>query len=377
MNIEKPKLTPQSRKKTINRGALMFLVIGLVGCNWIDNYDRREKYLEAEEGPPTEIPETLDKPDFDPTLPIPEANDVRAIAGKKLDIGLPPALSTTFGVEQIVLKKLDKDRWIFLDYSTARVWPKINKFWQENNLTIQRADPLQGIIESTWIIARAGDIADVYTSITSGTSSTDSLATIQHKFRLTIEPGIRSGSSEIYLKHKQAPLNAPVEDALDSWAGDSDNIDLENEVLTKLAYYLGDTINDPSVSLVPMSIYSEKAILVPDNIKPELRYRLSFNRAWATVEGALKNARIAVEDLNRSEAIFYVVFDEQASKKSGFLGNLFGGENDPEETESSRLQIHLTLVGDEVVATVMADETSPADAHKAERLLKIIKETSI
>jgi len=349
----------------------------LSSCVWFENFDRRDVYLHAETIPRVTIPSDLDKPEFSDALSIPNVIDSRNIAGEKLVLGLPQALSTTFGVEQIVLKKLGDTRWIFLDTPPASVWPKIKLFIEEKNLLIQSADPSKGIIESQWLTAMSGDASEKYESIVSGDAWADSLATTQHKFKFTIEAGIRSGSSEVYLEQKQVPLNSPVRRDTANWSGVSDDLDLENEMLRKLAFYLGEHINTAVVSIGAIALRNDKTELIPDAVKPILIYRLPYNRVWATVGDAFENIGIPVEDLNRDAGKYYVNFEENIVDEPGFLARiLFRKKKQIVASDQNRYLVKLDSVEDQVQVTILKDESTPADASVAERLLKIIKESS-
>lgn len=351
---------------------LLTLMLGLGGCSWFDNYDRNEIYLEAESDPRVVIPEGLDEPEFIDQMVIPDVIDSRGIAGQTADLALPDALSTTFGIEQIVLKKLGEQRWIFLDAQPAVIWPKLLQYWQANNVVIESSDPRQGVVESIWITAGGSTPAETLESITSGTGLTDSLARTQHKFLMTVEPGIRSGSSEVYLSHRSVPLSANVR-GRPNWQGSSDDPELENELLTKMAFYLGETINDPVISVMAIENRGEKAELVPDRVKPLLLYKLDFDRAWATVGGALENARLEVADLDRTAQVYYVNYSESL-EAPGFLSRFF---NDEEEASAEdRYIVHLEERPEAIQVSILKSETTPADAIIAERLLKIIKESS-
>lgn len=358
---------------------MLAAVLLLSACGW-NTYDRREKYLEAEVLEPVTIPESLDRPPFEAALEVPPVEDPRNIAGQKMEVGLPEALSTTFGVDYIVIRKLGDSRWVFVDTAPAIVWPKIRQFWQDSNMPLATADPSRGVMESEWLISAGGTPAEVFESIKSGMAWADEDARMRHKFRLTVEPGIRAGSTEIYLEHKSLPLGSPVREDSVEWTGVSDDLELEGEMLTGLAYYLGERINQsPAVSLLANNIGGQRAELVPDRQKPVLKYKLRFDRAWATVGNALENAKIDVEDLDRNAANYYVYYDDSAVEKPGFFGRLFS-DDEGERTapgDENRYLVHLDSKDDEEVhVIVMKDKSTLADALVAERLLKIIKEYS-
>lgn len=347
------------------------------GCSWLGAYDRREKYLEAESIERVEIPATLDKPEFRDLMSIPEVEDSRGISGRKLEVGLPEALGG-FGVDQIVIKKLGDSRWVFLDAPPATVWPKVKRFWEVNNFLVETADPRRGILETRWLVSEQGSTDEIFEDIKDGRSLAQE-PEIRHKFRLRVEPGIRAGSSEIFIEHKQQLLGAPYRSVEVKWETGSDSPELEDKMLTSLAYYLGETINQrQSVSLLAGGIRGTRTELVPDDRKPVLKYMLPFNRAWATVGAALEDARIDVEDLDRSAAIYYVYYDDSQTNEPGFLSRLFSrDEENVAAGQQNRYLVHVESAAEnEVHVTVQKDENTPADALVAERLLKIIKEYS-
>ena len=363
-------------KQNKNYILIPICLISLTSCAWFQNFDRRDVYLEAESIPRVSIPNDLDKPNFKDALVIPEVEDSRNISGEKMVVGLPQALSTNFGVEQIVLKKLGDSQWIFLDAPPASIWPKIKVFWEEKNILIQSSDPVAGVIESQWMTAMNGSAIEKYESIVSGDAWAASLATTQHKFKLRVEAGIRSGSSEVYIEHKEVPLNSPVRVDTANWTGKSDDLELENEMLRKLAFYLGENINTSVVSIGATALRNEKTELIPDAIMPILIYRLAFNRVWATVGDAFDNIGIPVEDLNRDEGLYYVNFEENIVEEPGFLSRVLFRKKKIVASEANRYLVRLKAAEDQVEVTILKDENTPADASVAERLLKIIKESS-
>ena len=346
----------------------VLVLAALGGCSWIDNYDRNKKYLEAESTPRVVIPGELDEPEFVDLMSIPSVNDSRGIAGQTADMGLPDALSTTFGVQQIVLKKLGEERWIFLDSPPAVIWPKIVQYWAANNIRPEVTEPREGVLESTWVRGGGQDAEKTYADIITGASSSNQY----HKFRLKVEPGIRSGSTEVYLTQRQSSVGPAGQP---NWQGDSDSGELENEMLTKIAFYLGETINDPVISVVAIQNRGEKAELVPDRVKPLLLYKLDFDRAWATVGSALENARLEVSDLDRSGQTYYVHYSENYEREPGFLGRFFS-RDDEDERLASRYLVRLDSRPEAVQVSILKDASTPANALIAERLMKIIKESS-
>lgn len=360
------------------RFLLLVVVFALTACSWGGKYDRRETYIKARSIPPTQIPASLDKPDFEDVMVIPAVDDPRHIAGKKMDVGLPESLGAGSNVDQIVIKKLGDSRWVFLDAPPATVWPKIRQYWEDQHIPLANVDPSKGIMETDWLVAKAGTPKEMLESITQQIPVTDAAASTKQKFRLRVEPGIRTGSTEIYLQEKSVPVGVPMRQDHIDWSGKSDNIDMEAEVLTNLAYYLGAHINRTySVSQLAENIGGQKAELSPDRVKPVLTYRLRFDRAWATVGDALENASIKAYDKNRDAANYYVYFDPEHQGKPGFFSRLIHGKDAGNEGPEYRYIVHLEKKGDrEVEVTVLKDLKNLPDPEVAEKLLKIIKANS-
>lgn len=346
-------------------------------CSWLGIEGNEGAYLEAITIPATKIPRNLDQPAFVDLMEIPPINDVRRLRGKELELELPEALSTTFGVEQIVLRKLGNKRWIFLDAEPAGVWNKAKQFWEANNIDLAVVDPGKGLMETGWLVSGEGKVDQVYESLKMGMNQKSSAAGKLNRFRMNLEPGVRNGSTEISLTHVESSLGSSESLTNNDWPQKPDNEELTGKVLSELAYYLGDNINSSStISLLAGNLSKTRAELVPDASKPVLKYHLDFNRAWSTVGSALKSARIDVEDLNRSSRVYYVYYDDGTVDEPGFLKRLFTSDDkNPAELEH-RYQIHLDDQTDEVHVTVYKDDTTLAEAFIAERLLKVIKEYS-
>ncbi len=360
-----------------NLGLLALLTLTLLtsGCGWI-GAGKARKALEEGYSKPVVIPPTLDQPQFVDSMPIPEVIDSRGLADREYTLGLPDALSSSFGVEQIVIKKLGDEQWVFVDLPPATVWPKVLQYWESNDLSLESVDPANGILTSQWLTARNGSADDVYDSLKAGNVFANSTGITSHKFQLRVEPGVRSGSTEIYLEHKAIPEGAPFRLDQVEWKGESDNLELESKILTAIAYYLGETVTQGTISLMATGLQQSRAELIPDRERPVLKYKLKFNRAWATVGAALEDARVPVEDLDRSSANYYVYYSSDHKPEPGFFKNLFSRDEEPEAGPANRYTVHLAAEGEEVHVTVFKAESILADTLIAERLLRVIKEYS-
>jgi outer membrane protein assembly factor BamC len=349
------------------------LVMAVCGCSLLLKtgvMKGRSEYLEAGSLTRTDIPSGLHSPQFDDLMAIPVVIDSRGLAGRKFELEIPEPLSTTYGIDRIVIKRLGDDRWIFLDASPATVWPRIEEFWSSQNLELSVSDPARGVMESAWTPSQLGDAPSIFESMVAGSQP----AVLENKFRLRVIPGVRTSSTEVHLTHKIALLG---DHETPRWDTGSDNRELEGEVLSRIARHLGESINESlSVSLVATGIQASRSELIPDPSEPRLTYNLSWDRAWATVNSALKTAEIDVEDLDRSNGRFYVYYDERVGRDPGFLLRLLMPKRAGGAEHRYTIQLKETEDENPVQVTVRKDEESLADPLFAERLLKIIKEFS-
>ncbi|MGB2032772.1 MAG: outer membrane protein assembly factor BamC [Pseudomonadales bacterium] len=345
----------------------------LSGCSWFGN-DALVTRLETGSSAPTEMPLGLATPGYVEMMPIPEIEDPRGLSEVDYTLRRPEPLSTRYGVDQIVIKKLDDEQWVFLDIPPSVVWPKVVQFWEANNLEVASADPATGILTSRWITAREGSAEDTFQSIRDGNVFRNTRNVNLHQFKLRMEPGVRSGSTELYIEQRQVAADAPYR--LDNmvWEGASDDLALEREVLKGIAYYLGENISQGTMSMMASNLTEGRTRLIPDRYKPELRYKLDFNRAWATVGDALETANITVNDINRSEATYFVYYQPTHQVNPGFFRKIFS-RGEKSQSAENLYQVRLENTDGEVLVTVLQGEGF-ADGLAAERLLKIIKEYS-
>ena len=363
------------------RPLMAALCLLLTGCGIFGASEEELLYREGATKP-VEVPEGVDPPDFRDPWPIPEVDDYRGLGDTTLEVGPPDALSTRFDIEQIIIRKLGTQQWVFIDMPPARVWPDLLSYWEARNLPLAVQEADKGVLESQWLRA-AGEDAD---ALVASAGQLDARARAEadgHKFRVRLEPGIRTGSTELYVDHKQLPTGAPFRlDELD-WAAGSDDLEVEAAMLKALAFHLGEATaqGDRAVSMMAAGLKDQgKAVLEPGPDGLELRYRLDFDRAWATVGAALENANVQVEDLDRSQGNYYVTYTSAHEPEPGFFRNLFGGGDD--EGLDNRFRVHLETLADQVRVTATLDK-DPARTSEdkrilllSERLLKLIREFS-
>ena len=146
--------------------------------------------------------------------------------------------------------------------------------------------------------------------------------------------------------------------------------EVEGELITKMADYLAQGVASSSVSMVGREIASErKARIVEDETgAPTLLLHIGFDRAWATVDGALERAQMEVTEVDRDNATFRAVVPAEA--KPGFFARVFSGR----DGGGTPVTLRLHERDDGVVVEVRGVAGQPAPRELAEQVLLTLRE---
>ncbi|MBQ13067.1 MAG: outer membrane protein assembly factor BamC [Gammaproteobacteria bacterium] len=324
----------------------IFLVAFLSGCNYLTGddgmfRDRGGDYLEAAVIPDMAIPNELDSFTLDQLYVIPEQ---LAIVVEEFDGTPRPRPLAARMQEGVRIQSFAERSWIVIDATPSQVWPLVRDYWTELQINLDYENPIEGTLETAWL-------------------EVDNETAIRNKYRLTIEPGLHSGYSEIYVLHLALSRQEEIPASID-WPEASNSADQEDRVMTSMSQYLADR-NDiyqaSSSSLLAGSIAaaSKANFIEDDQGKRILELRMGYDRAWALVGTALETAEIAILDINREESVFSVQYSgvNEEDDGPGFIRRVFSfglGSSDEEvvgldfrvllqETESSINVIAETL----------------------------------
>jgi outer membrane protein assembly factor BamC len=345
-------------KKLIN----ICLVLPLGACSFVGGYlggetgllrDRSADYATAPMLPAMSIPGELDSYTIEQLYVIPEQIFVASTVFDAIPMPRPIEANRREGV---IIQNLGDRRWIVLDASPAQVWPLIRDYWRQLGVVLDFENASAGVMETSWL-----EIGD-----DSGN---------RHKYRVTIEPGLHSGYSEIYVLHTQGLRSEPTPTAT-SWPDTSSSEDMERQILTLVSQYLADR-NDAyqasTSSLLAGSIEGEgKANILENELGDQfLELRIGYNRAWVQVRQALEKADIAIVDSDRDESYFNVKFAGNAEEDDvGFIRRLFGSNRTPVTEKDFNIRLQQT----DSVVNVIAEgpERSEETTVLNEELLRAI-----
>ncbi len=361
------------RKATLISVLLFLNSCGSLG--WLGKSDEQKK-LEEGTSKPTKIPSELDAPFFNDPMAIPEIQDFRGLSGSEIELGLPDPLATNFGVEQILIRRLGDNRWVFIDLPVATVWPRVLLFFEEKKFPLTSVEVSEGRIETDWIIGSSGEAEDVFESLTNPNKGETQVYLREYSFNVRVEAGVRSGSTELYVEERNRLRNDESLSA--AWDGASDEPELESKMLSALAYYIGERLAEgPSISLAAATRQASKVETISGENGTVLKYRLDFDRTWATIGRALEDAEVEVVDLDRSAGVYFVSYSSLANSKAGFLKRIFNSEDEKKEGRPFLVTV-TSQSGQIIVNAAPSGESSsgPEDLVLRERLIKLIKEYS-
>lgn len=336
-------------------------LIVLNSCNYLlgdDGWfpDRDDDYMEARTAPEMDIPIQLDSYTLDQLYVIPER--FSSLAALE-EVPMPQPIESRRR-EGVIIQALADKRWIVIDATPGQVWPLVRDYWTELQIVLDYEDPSNGVMETSWVEVGGNDEK-------------------RHKYQITIEPGLHSGYSEIYILHYEN-LNAEPVPVVVSWPEESNSPDLEQQIQTSLSQYLADR-NDvyqaSSASLLAGSIEAEaKANLIEDESgEPMLELKVDYGRAWVQVRQALENAQITILASDRDQSIFSVQFAGilEEEENSTLIGRWFGA-GDAEVAEAKDFSIRLMQANDVINVVTEAEELADDSEQLTEELLQVIND---
>ena len=173
----------------------LLLTVLLAGCSILP--DRDPPHMQAKGTGQTIVPEHLDHPRFVDLLHVPDLVDVRGLAGQRVTVRPPDPINVGLEIDQIVIRRLGEDNWVFVGLPPAMVWPRVLGFWSTRNLEVLASDPGQGLLDTVPARGEGSDAESLWEDLAKADGGGG------YQFRVHLQPGVRSGSSEIRLVERQ------------------------------------------------------------------------------------------------------------------------------------------------------------------------------
>ncbi len=280
---------------------------------------------------------------FESLMPIPAVSLNPGFKPTKMDpIPKPPLLIHLDEQSGLALVRKNQQEWLVISQPAAVVWEKLQQFWQQKKIALQIVDLQSGVIETAWLKQhpfkeKLGFWANLFHQDPD-----------LEKFRMQLVADDAKKTSVllsyVQISHDhQAPQrwdHLSKEDL--AWQHRSDNQSVRGQALQALTQWW---VQDEGVLINGQYLKPRRITLSQDgNRYPVLELEQSFSPAWSNIGWALHQAKIQVDDLDRSLGIYYIRYDRSDKKPvTAYEVKVSRAEKD----------IHVTVqVNDDVLAPV-------------------------
>lgn len=351
-----PATTLKSRFKSVSFYAVMAcLSASLSGCGMFFGDDgifrnRENDYLKADNIPPLVLPVGKHSAAMGELYPIPPiaATDFGYDpSSSEYEVPRPLPLSANLQQENVKIQRVGGESWILLNISAGEVWPRIRNFLNVNGLAVSRADISKGIIETSWLQFK--------TDLNS-----------RDRYRLQIDQGVQPETTEIHITHMSLPSSEKPSADL-GWPAHSVNAEREKWLMDELAATLASDTTEGGTSLLAQAIGGTvKANLGMLRGEPNMTIKLDNQRAFATLNYAVKRDGFTLFEADTDAGVYYVHYEDPEDTKPGWFKRFFhiGLHPKAPSTPYSLAQIKTNMLTGE------AFETAPMGNVKKEKVLR-------
>lgn len=363
-------------KRLAGFSTLALMISATSGCGWLwgdDGYfrDRGSDYLQARSTPPMQLPPNVQSRPLDPLLPIPAGIADLPPREGKFDLPRPQAMAVRAQASEFSLQNSGSSRWLLAQRSPAEVWPLVRQFFSDNGYRVAEERPRTGEFVTAWQTAGELD-SDL------GGRLQPLQGDAESRLRVRVEPGVQRNTSEIYVLSAQRAAGSSAEP---DWSA-AGNASLDAALLDALLGSVTRSGEGGSVSLLAARDFdapSRVLLAVDGSGNPLLTLDTDLDRAWSSVGRALEQIDLRVEDVDRSQGLYFINLAEgaaQPEEEPGFFAGLFGSEPDKDEVEAraERYRVRLSQVGSSVQVTLEQDINTVAPVEVARRVLEQIRD---
>ena len=273
--------------------------------------------------------------------------------------------------------KLARDgqaRYLVVNAEPGQLWDQVREFILKTGLVIADENQTIGLIETDWAENRAVIASEKRQAFAKWLASFYSTGT-RDKYRLRLERGAVSGTTEIYLSHRGVEeIEQEGDTRGPGWRPRPSDPDIEAEMLQRLAVHLA---GEPAARAAapatpaPAAPSSNARLARNGSGATVLALQDSLDRAWRRVGLSLDRIGFTVEDRDRSKGIYYVRYnDPDKQDKKGFFSSMFGSDD---AAARNQYQVHLAP-GDSgtSVVEVLDKNGTPETSKTGERILSLL-----
>lgn len=356
-------------------GLILLVTFITSGCGYLfgpEGYfrDRSLDYKQAEQIADIKVTEAESSREFNNLYPVPTISREEGFSPLEgADIPKPKTVITVISGEGLqILRDGDKD-WIWVEQSPSELWPTIKGFFADNSIDLAAEDDAKGTLETVWLSdvkkSRKGFSARNFNAKGKKVKRRTKL----EKFRVDLITNEEKDVTGILLSHahfkhkrgEELPNTAGLE-----WVSISEKKDLRSKVVDHMVeYVLSEKSNRPRPTLAQDLSAKPRVVMSKDgNGYPVLVLEMDFNRAWEAVGESLRKAEIAVDDIDRSLAIYYLL-------------NNYGVKSEDDEDPPEFYELKLNQAEHGIQIAIQQDDDTLAPIAVSEKVLARLKESLI
>jgi outer membrane protein assembly factor BamC len=345
------------------------------GCSMFQGKGDEPAYKSASTTKELEVPPGLSRPEMDEAFVLPQDQRVSAKAMESEEAGKPAEVAA---VEEVLPEYPDMriehdgpDSWLVVKATPEELWPRLKKFWSSQGLTLKRADPKLGIMETEWaernLGVKEGGLKALFAQ--SGFLSGVQDSGLRDKFYLRLARD--EGETDIFLSHRGAE-EVPINDVETRWVSRPSEPFLVAETAVSLMVYLGAKEETAKQMVQERVDQLPRSEIVDYEGGPALKISGDEKYIWSRLGNVLDSSGLMVDDQDRSKGIYYITYLGDKAEQ-GFMGKIFGVSSGPLEYETE-YQVRLTRVEDMSYATIHDKDGKRLARKKAREALELISQ---
>ncbi len=351
---------------TLSKRFLSFLFLGFAiipmlmvsGCGVVR--DRSGDYTKAESGSGIVVPPWYRQDVINESYPIPDITNNQVLS-QDFKVPAPPDAVLRILKEQFSVEVNEDQVWLLVNEPPSRVWPSIERFLSSQGVSFSNSNPQLGLAQAS-LPSNSALIRTFTNSI--GLDESKS-----HVLQILVSQGLKRNTAEVQMRL----LEDDGANDFKAWQGESSGLNVEKAVLEKTKDYMIANKDDKSFSLLASDIGgpSKVALVADGDLDSYLKLDLDYDRSWSVVLRAIRDAKLPVADIDRSEGVVYLDVEDN-DDKCGFFSWFCSSEKSAPEYD---FKVNLKTEKD-YVKVYVANMVDPEDTDSQSRILALLLENA-